>query len=87
MESHEWRERTEEGTRYYRGNYHGDRWTILVTTMKRDPVWDRVEQPTEEIWRALRDVVWRKYQRKRGPWERIVDLDKMLGDEPTPRPH
>jgi hypothetical protein len=41
---------------------------------------------TEPIWRELRDVVWKKYQRKRCPWERVADLDKILGDEPLPKP-
>ncbi|MBN8460743.1 MAG: hypothetical protein J0M04_23170 [Verrucomicrobia bacterium] len=85
MESHEWRERTEEGTRYYRASHHGDRWTVL-TTLKTDPDWETLapEAITEDIWRALRDIVWRKYQRRRCPWDRVVEIDRMLGDEPSP---
>lgn len=78
MESHEWSERTDEGKRYYRANYQGGRWSLLTTTQKREPVWDGVEEPDIEIWRALRDIVWRKYQRKRCPWERVDDLDRIL---------
>lgn len=83
MESHEWNERTDEGKRYYRATYHAGRWTIL-TTLKTDPDWIRYEpdQIPEEVWRALRDIVWRKYQRKRVPWERVAEIDKILGDEP-----
>lgn len=86
MESHEWQENGEDGKRFYRGNYQGGKWTVLTTTMKRDPVWDRLDEPAEDVWRSLRDVVWRKYQRKRCPWERVADLDKRLGDEPLPKP-
>ena len=85
MESHEWREHTAEGPRYYRATHHGERWTIL-STLKTDPDWEKLDPAAipEDVWRALRDVVWRKYQRRRCPWERVVELDKLLGDEPAP---
>jgi hypothetical protein len=85
MESHEWFENTDDGKVYYRGNYQGGRWTIMTTTQKRDPTWTDVNPVTEPIWRELRDIVWKKYQRKRCPWERVADLDKILGDEPPAR--
>jgi hypothetical protein len=85
MESHEWRERTDAGLRYYRASYQGGRWT-LITTLKSEPDWTILE-PAEipvEVWHALRDIVWRKYQRKRCPWERVAEIDRLLGDEPAP---
>jgi hypothetical protein len=81
MESHEWHERTEEGVRYNRANYHAGRWTFL-TTLKTDPDWETVDPVPETMWRELRDVLWRKYQRKRCPWKYIEEIDKILGDEP-----
>lgn len=81
MESHEWRERTEEGLRFYRANYHAGRWTFLKT-LKTDPDWETVDPVPEELWRELRDILWRKYQRKRCPWKYIEDIDKLLGDAP-----
>jgi hypothetical protein len=86
MESHEWFENTDEGKVYYRGNYQGGKWTVMTTTQKRNPTWTDLRPPPEAVWRELRDVVWKKYQRKRCPWERVADLDKMLGDEPLPKP-
>jgi len=82
METHEWNERTEEGKRYYRATYHAHKWTVL-TTLKTDPDWERLEfeQVPEDVWRALRDIVWKKYQRKRLPWERVEALDKILGED------
>jgi hypothetical protein len=80
MESHEWNEQTEEGKRFYRGNFHGSKWKIL-TTLKTDPDWEVLEEPSEEVWRALRDIVWKKYQRKRCPWDRVSSIDKILGDD------
>lgn len=87
MESHEWRERTDDGIRYYRASHMGDRWSFR-TTLKTDPDWEELApaQVSEELWRALRDVVWRKYQRRRCPWDRVADIDRMLGDEPAPGP-
>lgn len=79
METHEWSERTEEGKVYYRANYylnHG--WTIMTTTQKRNPTWTDMKPPTAEALRELRDIVWKKYQRKRLPWERVAELDQML---------
>lgn len=84
MESHEWRERTDEGMRYFRATYHADRWSF-ITTLKTEPDWQKIElaDVPEEVWRALRDIIWRKYQRKRLPWERVAAIDKILGDEPA----
>ncbi len=78
MESHEWKEKTEEGRRYYRANFRGGRWSFLTTTMKRDPVWDAVPAPTLDHWRELRTLVWNKYQRKRCPWERVEGIDREI---------
>lgn len=86
MESHEWFQDTDDGKIFYRANYMGTRWTIMTTTQKRNPTWTDMKPPPEAIWRELRDVVWKKYQRKRCPWERVADLDKLLGDEPLPKP-
>lgn len=80
MESHEWNEVTEDGKRFYRGNFHANEWRILTKMKRRDPDWERIEEPSEETWRALRDIVWKKYQRKRCPWERVASIDKILGD-------
>ena len=66
--------------------YLGGKWTIMVTTQKRNPTWTDMVPPSEKALRELRDLVWKKYQRKRLPWERVAELDRLLGDEPLPRP-
>lgn len=86
MESHEWRERGEDGLRYFRAEHHAGRWTFL-TTLKHEPDWSPVEVPGPELWRTLRDLLWRKYQRKRCPWRIVEEIDKRLekmaqSDEP-----
>lgn len=80
MESHEWNERSDEGKRYYRGNFRSGEWIVLTTTMKRNPVWEIVESPDLEVWEALRDIVFKKYQRKRCPWERVAELDRIIAE-------
>lgn len=85
MESHEWSDRTDEGKVYYRANYylnHG--WTIMTTTQKRNPTWTDLEPVPESVLHELRDIVFRKYQRKRLPWDRVAELDRMLGVDEAP---
>jgi hypothetical protein len=83
MESHEWWEQTEEGKVYYRANYIGGRWTIMTTTMKRNPVWEDLREIPSEVWRELREIVFNKYQRKRLPWDRVAEIDRILGAAPS----
>ena len=72
MEVHTWKERTEEGTLVYRACHHAGKWKLecapKVGRAERDDVeWEHVEL-TRAHWVTLRDVLWRKYQRKRCPW-------------------
>ena len=85
MEDHTWREKTEEGTQMYRAGHHASRWTLermpkVGRSLKDDVDWEPVEF-TREHWETLRDILWRKYQRKRGSWRIIEEIDKLLEDE------
>ena len=80
MESHEWFENTSEGKIYYRANFRGGRWTIMSTTQKRDPTWTDLKTVPHPVWAELRELVWKKYQRKRCPWERVAELDRILAE-------
>ena len=74
MEVHTWKERTEEGTLV--------ECAPKVGRAERDDVeWERVEL-TRAHWVTLRDVLWRKYQRKRCPWRFIETIDKLLEEMP-----
>lgn len=79
MESHEWRERSDEGLRFWRANLHAGHWSF-ATTLKTDADWEKLDPVPREIWEKLRDVLWRKYQRKRCPWKHIENIDKLLED-------
>jgi hypothetical protein len=77
MENHEWRENTEDGTRFYRAHVHAGKWRFQEST-KKEPDWVPIEKPNSELWLILRDKLWKKYQRKRGSWEVIEKIDFML---------
>ena len=83
-ERHEWNEETEEGIRIYKAVYFAREWRF-ASSMKgsrRAPMqWEDIDDVTTEHWQALRDVLFRKYQRKRCPWKFIEAIDKKLGRE------
>ncbi|MGD7654005.1 MAG: hypothetical protein ACQCXQ_12370 [Verrucomicrobiales bacterium] len=81
MESHEWKEITDEGKRFYRANFFRGEWTMLTATQRRNADWETVDDPPKELWIKLRELVWNKYQRKRCPWERVVSIDRILGND------
>ena len=64
----------------YRADYHGGRWT-LESQLKGDEGWARHDPLTPADWRMLREVLWRKYQRKRCPWGLIARIDRLLDGE------
>jgi hypothetical protein len=56
----------------------------MSTTQKRDPTWTDLKPVPQPVWAELRELVWKKYQRKRCPWERVAELDRILaGGEPA----
>lgn len=78
MKRHEWHERTADGNvQYYRASHHGDRWT-LQSTLKTDADWHTHEPIGLDEWRRLRDVLVRKYRRRRGAWKEIEAIDRRI---------
>ncbi len=77
-QTHEWHERTDDGRkRYWRGYWNSREWTFGVLEPDSEG-WERLEKATPETWAALRDVLWRKYQRKRLPFKYIERVDAIL---------
>lgn len=79
---HEWHEslHDDEGKhykQYYRGYWDSRAWRFQ-TTGPNDAEWLPLENPTLETWEALRDVLWRKYQRKRINYKLVEKLDEVL---------
>ena len=77
MQRHSWRERTSEGLRFWRASYHAGKWS-LASQWKGEEDWTAHDPMRRTEWVQLRDVLWRKYQRKRCPWELIDKIDRML---------
>lgn len=67
----------------YKACYHGRNW-ILSQAPKvgrsEEEVWEEIPF-TRDSWLKVRDLLWRKYQRKRGSWRIIEEIDKILEDE------
>ena len=77
---HNWKETVNEGeTRYLRAVRSGGLWR-LSARMEDEEFWENLEPPDEGDLRSFREVLWRKYQRKRVPWEHVLQVDKLLGD-------
>lgn len=77
MQVHKWREQEEEGLRFYKATHHGGRWT-LQSQSKDDEEWTSHDPMKREDWEMLREVLFRKYQRRRCPWKFVEGIDKTL---------
>lgn len=74
---HEWHERIEDGRKQYiRAHWNSREWVFRVAHPDGE-AWMPME-PTTERWLELRDLLFRKYQRKKLPWKYVEALDKML---------
>jgi hypothetical protein len=81
MTVHEWRMRTADGPRLYRAQRFGKKWR-LISRLKSEDEWIEHEAPyAADVLISLRDVLWNKYQRKRLPFEVVVEIDAQLPAE------
>jgi hypothetical protein len=78
MKSHEWHERDPETRemRYYRASKFGKKWTVM-TTLSTDAEWETLNPVPLPIIEELRDLLLKKYQRRRIPYEDILVIDQM----------
>ena len=77
MTKHQWREQDGEELCFWRANYHGGRFELFRKSGE-DERWEKLNPPRKEDWEALREVLWRKYQRKRCPWKLVAKVDAMI---------
>lgn len=78
MQRHSWREYTEQGIRFYRASHQSTNWTLQ--SQLKEEEWQLHDPISVEEWGKLREVLWRKYQRGRCPWELLERIDKRLKD-------
>ena len=77
---HAWTHRTEEGEkREVRAVKNQGRWK-LQSKLKHEEEWTYHEKPERSDLTELRDILWRKYQRRRASHEDVLLADKMLAE-------
>ncbi|MBU3666669.1 MAG: hypothetical protein FGM15_12460 [Chthoniobacterales bacterium] len=77
---HGWTQRTEDGEkREIRAVKTQGRWR-LQSKRKHDENWIYHDVPDRADLEELRDILWRKYQRRRASHEDVLLADKMLAD-------
>ncbi len=75
---HVWKTTTEEGEkREVRAERFAGQWRFQ-SKLKSEDSWTYFDVPTLEDLAELRDVLWRKYQRKRLPWDDVASIDRMI---------
>jgi hypothetical protein len=75
---HNWKEVTEGGEkREVRATKFGGAWRFQ-SKLKQESNWTYHDVPSDEDLAALRDVLFRKYNRKRLPWEDVAAIDAMI---------
>ena len=75
---HVWNMRTEEGDkREVRAERFAGQWR-LQSKLRGEEQWTYHDVPLLEDLVELRDVLWRKYQRKRLPWDDVAAVERMI---------
>jgi len=75
---HIWTERTDEGLkREVWVTKFGGKWKIQ-TKVEGEMYWTTHDNPSLSDVKALRDVLFRKYQRKRAAWHEVLFLDEWI---------
>ena len=84
---HVWKHVTESGEkREVRAERFAGNWRIQAK-LRDDERWTYYEAPLLEDLEALRDILWRKYQRKRLPYDDVAAVDRLIqvrGGNPLP---
>lgn len=77
---HAWKTKTDTGEkREVRAEKFGGRWR-LQGKLQSEENWTYYDVPDLEDLAELHDVLWRKYQRKRLPFEDVASVEKMIRD-------
>ena len=78
---HDWRVRTKTGeNRLWRATKHGGKWAFMSRLQRSEEGWTEHEKISLEDLQKMREVLFNKYQRRRLPWEDVVQIDAMIED-------
>lgn len=88
MEKFSWQDKDADGNKViYEAQHFGGWWQLMVAPKvgrsQRDEVEFSPADFTTEIWQALRDLLWRKYQRRRVSWSMVEHIDDILAGKAT----
>ena len=79
---HIWTERDEDGSkREVRATKFGGVWRLQAKTAG-ELAWTYYERPLLEDLLALKDILMRKYQRRRASSEDVASVEKLIIDHP-----
>lgn len=83
METFSWQGRDDDGNKVvYEASYFGGWWQLTATPkVCRSQRGDAGPEPaefTDELWAELRELLWRKYQRRRVSWNLVQHIDDIL---------
>lgn len=77
---HAWTERDDDGAkREVEANKEQGRWRLRFKAAG-DERWTPLDPPPRAALETLRDILWRKYQRRRASYEDVQLADRMLKD-------
>jgi len=75
---HVWKETTPDGERReVRAVKFGNNWRIQ-SKLRDEETWTYHDEPSLEDWRQLHDILFRKYQRKRLPYEDVQAIERKI---------
>ena len=78
---HIWTERDEQGSkREVRATRFGGNWRLQAKTAG-DLVWTYYDRPLLEDLLALKEILARKYQRRRASSEDVASVKKLIADQ------
>ena len=78
MKKHEWREKTEDGeTRLVTATRHAGKWQ-LQSRLKSEDEWTKFPVIELEDLESLLDIVQRKYNRSRLPFEHVKEIEALI---------
>ena len=78
---HIWTERTKDGAkREVRATKFGGMWRLQAKTAG-DPDWTYYERPLLKDLLALKEILVRKYQRRRASSEDVASVEKLVADQ------
>jgi hypothetical protein len=78
---HIWTERDDQGSkREVRATKFGGKWRLQAKTAG-DLDWTYYERPLLADLLALKDILFRKYQRRRASSEDVASVEKLIADQ------